>query len=63
MSKKIKVELTEKQYFAASSALHSHCLDIMGAEFVDPHMANENRVISNALAAMEKGHQEWKEGK
>jgi len=63
MSKKIKIELTEKQYFAASSALHSHCLDIMGAEFIDPHMANENRVISNALAAMEKGYNERKEGK
>ena len=63
MSKKIKIELTEKQYFAASSALHSHCLDIMGAEFIDPQIANENRVINNALDAMEKGYNERKEGK
>jgi len=63
MSKKIKVELTEKQYFAVASALHSHCLDIMGAEFIDPQIANENRVINNALDAMEKGYNERKEGK
>jgi len=63
VNKKIKVELTEKQYFAVASALHSHCLDIMGAEFIDPQIANENRVINNALDAMEKGYNERKEGK
>jgi len=60
MAKKIKVELTKEQFFAASSALHSHCLDIMGAEFIDPQMATENRVITNALDAMDKGYDEWK---
>ncbi len=59
MSKKIKIELTEQQYFAVASALHSHCLDIMGAEFIDPQIATENRVINNALDAMDKGHKEW----
>lgn len=59
MSKKIKIELTEQQYFAVTSALHSHCLDIMGGEFIDPLIASENRVISNALDAMDKGHKEW----
>ena len=63
MSRKIKVELTEKQYFAVTMTLSSHCFDIMGAEFIDPQMANENRVISNAVEAMNKGYEEWKEGK
>tara|TARA_A100001035_G_scaffold204874_1_gene164981 strand:+ start:779 stop:973 length:195 start_codon:yes stop_codon:yes gene_type:complete len=59
MSKKIKIELTEQQYFAVAQALQSHCFDIMGAEFISPQMATENRVISNAIDAMEKGHDEW----
>ena len=59
MSKKIKIELTEQQYFAVTQALQSHCIDIMGGEFIDPQTATENRVISNAIDAMDKGHAEW----
>jgi hypothetical protein len=59
MSKKIKIELTEPQYFAVVQALQGHCLDIMGAEFVDSDMATENYVINNAIDAMDKGHKEW----
>ena len=59
MSKKIKIELTEQQYFAVTQALHSHCLDIMGGDYVDPQIATENRVICNAIDAMEKGHKKW----
>ena len=63
MSKKIKVELTENQYMTISEALQSHCLDIMGGEYIDNLIATENRVINNALTAMTKGYKEWKEGK
>ncbi len=63
MSKKIKIELTEKQFFAASLALGSHIEDIMGADFIDTQIATENRVIQNTINAMQKGYEEWKEGK
>ena len=59
MSKKIKIELTNQQYFAVTQALQNHCIDIMGGEFIDPLIARENRVISNAINAMDKGHKEW----
>lgn len=60
MAKKIKIELTKNQYMIISQALHSYCLDIMCAEFIDPQIATENRVINNALNAMDKGYDEWK---
>jgi len=63
MSRKIKVELTEQQYLTVTQALHSHCLDIMADEFLSHQTAMENRVITNAVGAMIKGHEEWKEGK
>jgi len=63
MSKKIKVELTESQYMSITQALHSHCLDIMAGDYIDNQIATENRVINNALAAMSKGYDKWKEGK
>ena len=56
MANKIKVELTENQYYAVTSALHSHCLDIMADEFMSDQTATENRVINNALDAMAKGY-------
>ena len=59
MSKKIKVELTEKQYFLVTMTLDSHCFDIDP----DPTAKTEQRVISNAVQAMNKGYKEWKEGK
>lgn len=59
MSKKIKVELTEKQYFIVTMTLDSHCFDIDG----DPTAKTEQRVINNAVDAMSKGYEEWKEGK
>jgi glutathionylspermidine synthase len=63
MSKKIKVELTENQLLTVTQALHSHCVDFMADEFLSHQSAMENRVINNALDAMDKGYQEWKEGK
>ena len=63
MAKKIKVELTERQYFVMTQALDGHCIDIMAADFIDTVTANENRVIENGLEAMRKGYDEWKEGK
>ena len=63
MSKKIKVELTENQYMTISQALLSHCFDIMGGDYIDNLIAKENRVINNALAAMTKSYEEWKEKK
>lgn len=60
MSKKIKVELTENQYMTIAQALESHCLDIMGGDYIDSLIARENRVINNALAAMQKGYEQWK---
>ena len=63
MSKKIKVELTENQYITIAQALESHCLDIMAGDYIDGLIATENRVINNALAAMSKGYDQWKEGK
>ncbi len=63
MSKKIKVELTERQYMVMSQALESHCLDIMAADWIDALTANENRVIENGVEAMRKGYEQWKEGK
>ena len=59
MSKKIKVELTEKQYMAMSQALSSHIIDISGAEFIDHDLATECRVIQNGIKAMDKGYEEW----
>ena len=56
MSKKIKVELTEKQYFAVAMTLESHCFDI--AE--DTTATTQRIVISNAIAEMDKGYEEWK---
>ena len=59
MSRKIKVELTERQYQLVTLTLDSHCFDIDG----EPDQANDQRVINNAVDAMSKGYQEWKEGK
>ncbi len=59
MSRKIKVELTERQYFIVTMTLISHCFDIDG----EPSGATEKRVINNAVDAMSKGYEEWKEGK
>ena len=56
MSRKIKVELTEKQYFIVAMTLDSHCFDIDS----DPSAATEKRVINNAVDAMSKGYEEWK---
>ena len=56
MSRKIKVELTEKQYFIVVMTLDSHCFDIDS----DPSAATEKRVINNAVDAMSKGYEEWK---
>ena len=56
MSRKIKVELTEKQYFIVAMTLDSHCFDIDS----DPSAATEKRVINNAIAEMDKGYKEWK---
>jgi len=60
MSKKIKVELTESQYMTISQALENHCIDIMAGDYIDTLIAKENRVINNALAAMQKGYEQWK---
>lgn len=57
MSKKIKVELTEKQYFAVTITLSNHCFDIAD----DTTASVEHRVISNAVVAMDKGYEQWKE--
>ena len=62
MSKKIKVELTEKQYLAMSQALASHIFDISAPEFqdsIDHDLATECRVIENGIKAMDKGYEEW----
>jgi len=59
MSKKIKVELTERQYFLVTMTLDMHCFDIDG----EPDQANDKRVINNAVDAMSKGYEEWKEKK
>lgn len=59
MSKKIKVELTEKQYMAMSMALSGHIIDIGADEFLDHLNATEIRVIQNGLIAMAKGYEEW----
>ena len=60
MSRKIKVELTERQYFVISQALESHCIDIMAADWIDALTANENKVIENGVEAMRKGYEQWK---
>ena len=60
MAKKIKVELTEKQYITISQALESHCLDIMATDWIDTLTATENKIINNALAAMSTGYEKWK---
>ena len=59
MSKKIKVELTEKQYMAMAAALSGHIVDIGADEFLDHLNATEIRVIQNGLKAMDKGYEEW----
>ena len=59
MSKKIKVELTEKQYFAMSQALHSHIVDLSAPECIDHDLATECRVIQNGIKAMDKGYKEY----
>ena len=59
MSKKIKVELTEKQYFVMSQALNSHIVDISADEFIDHMVVTECRVIQNGIKAMDKGYEEW----
>ena len=59
MSKKIKVELTEKQYLAISQALHSHIVDLTAPEFIDHELATECRVIGNGIKAMDKGYKEY----
>lgn len=56
MAKKIKVELTEKQYFAVTMTLCNHCFDIAD----DTTASVEHRVISNAVNAMDKGYDKWK---
>lgn len=56
MSKKIKIELTEKQYFTVGMTLESHCFDI--AE--DTTLATQRMVISKAIEAMDKGYEQWK---
>ena len=56
MSRKIKVELTEKQYYAVTMTLTNHCFDIDG----DTTATTEQRVINNAVDAMDKGYAEWK---
>jgi hypothetical protein len=63
MSKKIKVELTEKQFFTVSMTLGSHIEDIMANDYIDTGIATEARVLQNAINAMQKGYEEWKEGK
>tara|TARA_R100000353_G_C6428625_1_gene175243 strand:+ start:462 stop:647 length:186 start_codon:yes stop_codon:yes gene_type:complete len=60
MSKKIKIELTERQYMFMTQALDAHCVDIMAAEFIDKLTALENRVIENGVEAMRKGYEQWK---
>ena len=55
MSKKIKVELTEKQYYAVAMTLESHCFDIAD----DTTVVTQRIVISNALQAMDKGYEQW----
>ena len=59
MSKKIKVELSEKQYMAMSMALGSHITDVSADEFLDHQGATEIRVIQNGIRAMDKGYEEW----
>ena len=59
MSKKIKVELTEKQYMAMTMALESHVMDMSADEFLDHQNATEIRVIQNGIRAMGKGYKEW----
>ena len=49
MVKKIKIELTEKQYFAVAMTLTSHCFDIED----DTTAKTEYRVIANAVDAMD----------
>ena len=56
MSRKIKVELTEKQYFAVSMTLSSHCFDIED----DTTAKEEYRTIAKAVEAMDKGYAQWK---
>ena len=56
MSRKIKVELTEKQYFIVTMTLTNHCFDIDG----DSTATTEQRVINNAIAEMDKSYKEWK---
>ena len=58
MSKKIKVELTEKQYLLMSQALASHVFDI-SADNIDHGLATECRIIQNGLKAMDKGYEEY----
>jgi hypothetical protein len=59
MSKKIKVELTEKQYMSMTMALSSHIMDVSADEFLDHQGATEIRVIHNGIKAMDKGYKEW----
>ena len=59
MSKKIKVELTEKQYMSMTMALSSHIMDVSADEFLDHQGAVEIRVIQNGIRAMTKGYEEW----
>ena len=56
MSKKIKIELTEKQYFAVAMTLSSHCFDIEE----DTTANEEYRTIAKAVEAMDKGYALWK---
>ena len=60
MSKKIKIELTEKQLLTALMTLGSHIEDIMANDYIDTQIATEGRVLQNAINAMEKGYDEWK---
>tara|TARA_Y100000022_G_scaffold149088_1_gene130825 strand:+ start:1048 stop:1221 length:174 start_codon:yes stop_codon:yes gene_type:complete len=55
MSKKIKVELTEKQYYAVTMTLSNHCFDIAD----DTTASVEHRVIAKAIEAMDKGYEQW----
>lgn len=58
MAKKIKVELTENQYFKVTMTLGSHIEDIMANDYIDNHIYTEARVLKNAIDAMDKAYNE-----
>ncbi len=63
MSKKIKIELTKKQFMAVSQTIYHDVNDMIYEREEEGVPQPQLRVLKNAQIAMTKGLREWREGK